>query len=303
MYAWLPESGDTNRIARGTYGTGAGMLSGAGELFEPGKVELVGLDVSGGSEPFEFTAEFRAGDWINGSYAPAGGGARAFRGWAFTGFERGGSNVAVAGLWSPSLGLEADLPGEFEPADGDFAFEFVVESITCQVDGVLAPVNPAFAVYEAAPSVRCLVLEFPAGSVELILAVMDAATAPGEGTARWDWWSFRTNGRSRWARRSTSAGPDWRLSLRRNGVRCRIDGSAHLAALWRPAIREFALLSAGGRGAGHGRALGTDRTGYSRWGNQSDRRLRPRPRVCSHHARQAARHGTSSLGTGRWPPG
>ena len=182
MYAWLPESADTDRIARGTYRTGAGTLSGSGELFESGKVELVGLDVSGGSEPFDFAAEYRAGDWIRGSYTPAGGSARAFRGWAFTGFERGGSTAAVEGLWSPSLGMDADLPGELEPgADGDFAFEFIVESIRCQVDGVLAPVNPAFGVYEAAPTVRCLVLEFPSGSVELILAVMDAAAAPGEG--------------------------------------------------------------------------------------------------------------------------
>ena len=180
MYAWLPESADTNRVARGTYRTGAGMLSGSGELFESGKVELVGLDVSGGSEQFEFAAEYRAGDWIRGTYTPAGGSARAFRGWAFTGFERGSSTVAVEGLWSPSLGLEADLPGEFAPAaDGDFAFEFTVDSITCQVDGVLGPVNPAFSVYEAAPAVRCLVLEFPSGTVELILAVMDSGGAPG----------------------------------------------------------------------------------------------------------------------------
>ena len=180
MYAWLPESPGTNRIARGTYRVGAGTVAGAGELFESGRVELVGLDVSGGSEAFEFTAEFRAGDWIRGSYTPAGGSPRAFRGSAFTGFERGSSTVAVQGLWSPSLGLEADLPGEFEPdAGGDFAFEFAVESITCQVDGVLAPVNPAFTVYEAAPAVRCLVLEFPSGSVELILAVMDSDSAPG----------------------------------------------------------------------------------------------------------------------------
>ena len=34
---------------------------------------------------------------------------------------------------------------------------------------------------QRASSVRRLVLEFPAGSVEPILAVMDAATAPGEG--------------------------------------------------------------------------------------------------------------------------
>ena len=182
MYAWLPESAETNRIARGTYRGGADTLSGSGELFESGNIRLVGLDVSGGSESFEVAADYRAGDWISGSYTAAGGDPRAFRGWAFTGFERGGSTAAVQGMWSPTLGADADLPGEFEPdAGGDFAFAFSVDSIECQVDGVLAPVNPAFAVYEAAPTVRCLVLEFPSGTVELILAVMDSAGAPGAG--------------------------------------------------------------------------------------------------------------------------
>ena len=182
MYAWLPESADTNRIARATYETSTGTVSGSGELFESGNIQLVGADVSGGSEPFEFAAEYRSGDWIRGSYTPAGGSARMFRGSAFTGFERGGSTAAVAGLWSPALGDDADLPGELEPdADGDFDLEFSVEAIRCEADGVLAPVNPAFAVYEAAPAVGCLVLQFPSGTVELILAVMDSDGAPGGG--------------------------------------------------------------------------------------------------------------------------
>lgn len=182
MYAWLPESADTNRIARATYGTAAGTVSGSGELFESGNIELVGAGVSGGSEAFDFTAEYRSGDWIRGSYTPAGGSPRAFRGSAFTGFERGGSTAAVAGRWSPTLGDAADLPGELEPgADGDFDLSFTVEAITCEADGVLAPVNPAFAVYEAAPAVGCLVLQFPSGTVELILALMDSDGAPGGG--------------------------------------------------------------------------------------------------------------------------
>ena len=182
MYAWLPESADTNRIARATYETATGTVSGSGELFESGNIQLVGADVSGGSEAFSFTAEYRFGDWIRGSYTPAGGSPRSFHGWAFTGFERGGSNVAVAGLWSPTLGEDADLPGELEPdAGGDFELDFTANGIRCEADGVLAPVNPAFAAYEAAPAVRCLVLQFPSGTVELILAVMDSDGAPGGG--------------------------------------------------------------------------------------------------------------------------
>lgn len=181
MYAWLPES-DTNRIARATYGVAEGTVSASGELFESGNIQLVGADVSGGSEAFDFTADYRSGDWIRGSYTAAGGSPRAFRGWAFTGFDRGGSTAAVAGLWSPTLGDDADLPGELEPgAGGDFDLEFSVEAIRCEADGVLAPVNPAFAVYEAAPAISCLVLQFPSGTVEMILAVMDSDGAPGGG--------------------------------------------------------------------------------------------------------------------------
>ena len=153
-----------------------GTTASAYEHFESGNTELVGADVSGGSEVFDFTAEYRPGDSIRGSYTPAGGSPRSFRGWACTGFERGGSTAAVAGLWSPVLGNDADLPGELEPgADGDSTLEFSVEAIQCDADGVLAQVNPAFAVYEAAPALSCLVLQ----------------------------WSSRTNGRSRWGRCST----------------------------------------------------------------------------------------------------
>lgn len=182
MYAWLPESADTNRIARATYSAVAGTVSGSGELFESGNIQLVGADVSGGSEPFDFTAEYRSADWIRGSYTPAGGSPRTFRGRAFTGFERGGPTTAVAGLWSPTLGDDADLPGELEPdVGGEFDLDFSVDAIRCEADGVLVSVNPAFAVYEAAPAVRCLVLQFPSGTVELILAVMDGDGAPGGG--------------------------------------------------------------------------------------------------------------------------
>ena len=182
MYAWLPEAGDVDRIARGTYRTGLREVSGAGELFESGKVELAGLDVSGGSEPFDLTAEYRTKDWIRGTYTATGGSPRAFHGWAFTGFERGASREAVTGLWQPADGADSDLPGDFEPAaGGGFDFTFSADAISCDVDGVLGAINPAFSVYEAVPTIRCLVLEFPTGSVEMLFVVMDAPTVPGGG--------------------------------------------------------------------------------------------------------------------------
>ena len=181
-YAWLPESADTVRIARATYDSSPGTLSGSGELFESGKVEQVGFSVLGGSEAFEFTADYRAGDWLRGEYTETGEEARAFRGWALSGFQRGGSNQEVVGLWSPELGDEADLPGEFEPdGDGDFEFTFTVNGIRCTVEGTLRPVNSVFNVFEAAPMIQCSALVFLRGSVELILAVMDAPDLPGDG--------------------------------------------------------------------------------------------------------------------------
>ena len=40
LYAWLPETADTNRIARGTYDSSAGMVSGEGVVYESGKQAL-----------------------------------------------------------------------------------------------------------------------------------------------------------------------------------------------------------------------------------------------------------------------
>lgn len=183
MYAWLPESADLVRIARGTYRSGPATVSGSGELYESGKVERVGLiDVEGGSDDFEFTADYRSGDWIRGEYTVTGGTARAFRGWATTGFGRGSSNLEVLGLWAVELGDDADLPGNFElDSDGNFELMFEAAGITCTADGQLLPVNSAFNVYEAEPLVVCALIVLQRDEVELILAVMDSPGVPGGG--------------------------------------------------------------------------------------------------------------------------
>ena len=183
MFAWLPESDAVDRIARGTFETTPDGISGAGDLYESGKVEVAGLDVSGGSEDFELTAEYRPGDWIRGRYNAVGETGRSFHGWAFTGFGRGAAIEDVAGLWSPVLGDEADLSGDFEPtADGSLSLSFEAGSFTCNVDGDIGAVNPAFSVYEADVTVTCSLLIILAGSVDLIVAVMDAPNEPGGGT-------------------------------------------------------------------------------------------------------------------------
>ena len=98
LYAWLPEMGQ-NRIARGTYSSTAGMVDGDGVVYESGKIELDvrTLTPVGGTDDVTLTAEYRSGDWISGSYTVAGESPRAFHGWAFTGFERGGSGCADHG--------------------------------------------------------------------------------------------------------------------------------------------------------------------------------------------------------------
>ena len=182
MYAWLPESADVVRIARGTYRSGTATVSGSGELYESGDIELVSLRPIGGSDGFEFTADYRSGDWIQGKYTIDGGTARAFRGWATTGFGRGSSNLDVLGLWAAELGDDADLPGDFElDTDGNFDISFDAAGITCNADGQLLPVNSAFNVYEADPQIICLSELFARGDVELILAVMDTPDDPGGG--------------------------------------------------------------------------------------------------------------------------
>ena len=182
MYAWLPEADEVDRVARATFWTTAQGVSGAGDLYESGVVEQVGTDVRGERDDFEFTAEYRSGDWIRGRYNIAGEPSRSFHGWAFTGFERGGATEEIAGLWRPEED-DADLSGDFEPdPDGAVSFSFPAGGFTCNVSGAFEAINPAFAVYEADVTITCLLLILPPSIVDLILVVMDKAEDPAGGT-------------------------------------------------------------------------------------------------------------------------
>ena len=181
MYAWLPEADEIDRVARATFRTTGEGVAGSGDLYESGKAEQVGLDVQGGSEDFEFTAEYRSGDWIRGQYNVVGETPRSFHGWAFTGFERGGATEEIAGLWSPEED-DADLDGDFEPdAEGGVSFSFQAGGFTCNVSGAFDPINPAFAVYEADVTITCSLLILPPSIVDLVLVVMDKADDPAGG--------------------------------------------------------------------------------------------------------------------------
>ena len=182
MYAWLPEPHEVDRIARGTFETAPDGVSGSGELFESGKVGVgPGLTISGGSEDFEFTAEYRSGDWIRGRYN-VGETVRSFHGWAFTGLERGGEARDVAGLWSPMLGNDANL-GDFEPEiDGALSFSLTAGGFACTADGTMDPVNPAFTVFEADIEIDCTLLRISSANVDLIFAVFDSPDMPGSGS-------------------------------------------------------------------------------------------------------------------------
>ena len=189
LYAWLPEMGQ-NRIARGTYGSNADTIEGMGVVYESGKIELDGLTIVGGADPVELSAKFRSGDWIQGEYTVAGEEARAFRGWAFSGYERGGQASSIAGTWSP-LGDEPELPAVFN-TDEDGALEGELEvdselgSFVCVFSATLAAVNPAFNSFETAPFIDCDLLVYGGeenpDEVEMILSVMDAPDMPGGGT-------------------------------------------------------------------------------------------------------------------------
>ena len=182
MYAWLPEAEEVDRVARATFWTTGEGVAGSGDLYESGKAEQVGLDVEGGSEDFEFTAEYRSGDWIRGHYNVVGETHRSFHGWAFTGFERGGATEEIEGLWSPEED-DADLDGDFEPdANGTVNFSFQAGGFTCNVSGAFEAINPAFAVYEADVTITCSLLILPPSIVDLILVVMDKADDPAGGT-------------------------------------------------------------------------------------------------------------------------
>ena len=172
LYGWLPESGKT-RIADATYDAGSGRLEASGALYESGVIEVSGVSIEGGSEPFALTATYRQDDWITGSYT-VGGVSRRFNGSAFPGFDRGADALSLAGDWtttdsdlSYSVGAAAEFRGSLEVAN----FE-------CDLSGALGGVNPAFNLYESAVKVDCALIRL---DVELIIAVSDRPNAPGGG--------------------------------------------------------------------------------------------------------------------------
>lgn len=172
IYGWLPESGLT-RIADGAYDSDAGNLSANGKVYESGEVNIQGLGIEGGSEPFELTATYRQGDWIQGSYA-VGGVSRTFNGRAFAGFDRGADAAALAGDWTTTAsGLSFAVT-----AGAEFSGSLSVGSFDCDLSGTLAGINPAFHLYQSAVEVDCTLLRL---DVELILAISDRPNAPGGG--------------------------------------------------------------------------------------------------------------------------
>lgn len=188
LYAWLPEAGGVTHIARGVHNADSNTITASGEVYESGKIEQDGLNVTGGGEPVEFTATYRGGDWIRGTYAVAGGSPRGFGGWAFSGFQRGGAVGSIAGTWSP-VAEDSDLPVDFSPnASGAFEGELNIESeaapggeISCDFTGGLGAVNRAFNLYVSEPEINCGFIVFAEGQVEMVVAPLDAAQAPGMG--------------------------------------------------------------------------------------------------------------------------
>ena len=189
LYAWLPETADLTRIARGTYGSEGAMVSGEGVVYESGKQEVDGVTPVGGADDVTLTAAYRSGDWIRGSYTVAGESERMFHGWAFTGFERGGSGAEIMGTWSPMMGDDADLPATLTvDADGMFEGVLMVDAGTfgeldCAFTATLSPVNPAFNAYDASPTINCQLIvlggEANPDQVEMFMGVMDAPDGPG----------------------------------------------------------------------------------------------------------------------------
>ena len=75
LYAWLPETADTTRIARGTYDSDSQIVEASGVVYESGNIDggLEGgeIVVTGGSDPVTLSAQYRSGDWIKGEYTVA----------------------------------------------------------------------------------------------------------------------------------------------------------------------------------------------------------------------------------------
>ena len=192
FYAWLPENVDFTRIARGRYGSNAGMVSGEGVVYQSGLIRLDSrFTPTGGSERVDITAEYRGGDWIRGEYQVAGEPARRFHGWAYTGFERGGLVADIKGTWAP-IGDKPDLPATFvADENGEFDDKLTVDAdgreLNCDFSARLDAVNPAFNAFHANPEIDCGgPLSFGGAGqeeeVEMIMSVMDSTGMPGMGT-------------------------------------------------------------------------------------------------------------------------
>ena len=201
LYAWLPEIDGTNYIARATYSSNSGEIEASGVIYQSGQfpVNTSTLSLEGEPSDVTFEASYRSGDWITGTYTVAGEMPRKFRGWAFAGFERGEATEGLAGVWTPIEGL-SDLPGEFsaEPSGVvDALVPFETEDfgeIACELNGKLAAINPAYAVYDVSriqdedgndlSVIDCILLAFGGpdeSPVEMILAVMDGQGMAGAG--------------------------------------------------------------------------------------------------------------------------
>ncbi|MCY4213815.1 MAG: hypothetical protein OXF68_09340 [Gammaproteobacteria bacterium] len=172
LYGWLPTAdGGIEWVADAAYASRAGTVEASGKVYESGEVEIRGLGIAGGSEPFRLQADYRQGDWIKGTYS-IDGQPREFQGRAFAGFDRGTDASALAGAWTTS---ETELSFSLN-ADAAFQGKLEVESFECDLSGAVDGINPAFNLYESTLAVDCGLLRL---DVEMIIAISDRLNAPG----------------------------------------------------------------------------------------------------------------------------
>ena len=172
LYGWLPTAdGSIEWVADATYASKAGKVDASGKVYESGEVEIRGLGIAGGSEPFSLQADYRQGDWIRGKYF-IDGQPREFQGWAFSGFDRGMDAADLAGAWTAN---ETELDFSLD-ADAAFQGELKVDPFECELSGALGGINPAFNLYESMVTVDCGLLRL---DVEMIVAIGDRFNSAG----------------------------------------------------------------------------------------------------------------------------
>ena len=181
LYAWLPETG-LDYVVMGTYTSGSGSVTASGKAYESGEVELnAGTGgVSGDSEDIRFSATYRSGDWIRGTYAVAGGEPRAFTGTAFTGFDRGSGVRGLMGDWNVAEGAPVPIELDIDNLQGRFSGSVEVSGFNCDYEGSFGAMNPAFDLYEGLASISCGSL-IKLNDVAMVLGIRDAAANPSGG--------------------------------------------------------------------------------------------------------------------------